>query len=555
LLEREHRHKVKIGKNAEIPGAIPYFYHLNKQIMRKILLLLACAGTLQSNFAQLVLTAESNDTLFIYSLAGPGIVVDNISRNCHMDGSGFFNATDANVGIENGIMLTSGYLSNAAGPNNNGSATGFNGYAGDPDLEVLTDWSTYDACIIEFDMTVMADTLKLQYVFGSEEYPEYVMSSFNDVFAFWVSGPDIVDPVNIAVVPGTGDPVSINSINTIYNPDFYVENGDGFAEPFASDSTYVQYDGITTVMLATIPVTAGLTYHMKMSIADAGDGILDSGVFLETGSLGSLRMTMEALADNGLSYAVEKCANGYFKLTNEVPCAEPLIIDYMIAGSATNGVDYETITEQLIIPAWDSIGYINIVPIHDAVDESFESVVLYLFNPQSGFIYDTLTMLIDDEPAPAGFVTDITDLTVSFTETSGTAVTVEWDFGDGTTSTEMNPAHEYAEDGNYLVCVSITNAYGCSDEYCNEVAVGAVDIMDISANIQLSPNPAKDILNVSGITADTDISILSLNGSSLAGYRSTGTSMQLDISNLPAGIYLIRIVHAAGVGVVSFEKQ
>lgn len=56
---------------------------------------------------------------------------------------------------------------------------------------------------------------------------------------------------------------------------------------------------------------------MKMAVADAGDGILDSGVFLETGSLGSLRMQHQTLADNDLTYAVEKCANGYFKITNE----------------------------------------------------------------------------------------------------------------------------------------------------------------------------------------------------------------------------------------------
>lgn len=76
------------------------------------------------------------------------------------------------------------------------------------------------------------------------------------------------------------------------------------------------------------------------------------------------------------------------------------MIDYYIAGSATNGVDYELIPNQLTIPAFESEGIIEIIPLHDAVAESFESVELYLYNPQSGFVYDTLSLLIDDEPAP-----------------------------------------------------------------------------------------------------------------------------------------------------------
>lgn len=524
--------------------------------MKRLLLpLLLCFALVKDQYAQIVLTPEANDTVFIYSLAGPGIVVSNIERNCATDASSFFNSTDANVGIENGILLTSGLYNLAAGPNDDGGTSGYNGTAGDPDLDPLTDWLTYDACIIEFDMTVMADTLKLNYVFGSEEYPEYVFSSFNDVFAFWVSGPDIPTPVNIAVVPGTDLPVTINNINSTTNEMYYVANGDGFEAPYSTDDYYVQYDGLTTVLLATIPVTAGETYHMKMAIADASDAILDSGVFLETGSLGSLRMMHEAYADNGLSFAVEKCANGYFKLTNEVPSSEPLVIDYMIAGSAVNGVDYETIPEQLTIPAWDSVGYINIVPIHDGVDEVFESVILYLYNPQSGYVYDTLTLLIDDEPASASYVADIADLTVSFTETSGAAVTAVWDFGDGTTSTELNPVHTYSEDGYYMVCVETVNAYGCADEFCSELAVGAVSVTDLSALLTITPNPTTDVLVATGLIPDAQIIIRNMQGAAVMHLQATGDQMTIDVAQLPAGKYMLELRTQSSKGTILFDKQ
>lgn len=523
--------------------------------MKKLLLLLLSASCVHTGWSQLVITPEPNDTVFVYSLAGPGIVVSNIERNCATDGSAFFNATDANVGIENGILLSSGYNTNAMGPNNTSGSSGYNYFPGDVELDALSDWTTYDACIIEFDMTVMADTLKLNYVFASEEYLEYTFTTFNDVFAFWVSGPDIATPTNIAVVPGTDLPVTINNINNIANADYYIDNGDGYAAPYSTDDYYVQYDGLTTVLLAHIPVTAGETYHMKMAIADAGDGILDSGVFLETGSLGSLRMHHEIMADNGLSFAVEKCANGYFKLINEIPCAEPLVIDYHIAGSADNGVDYETITEQITIPAWDSVGYIYINPIFDGIDEATESVVLYLYNPQSGFVYDTLTMLINDEAASADFDAAIAELTATFTETSGDAVSAVWNFGDGATSTELNPIHTYSADGYYLVCVTSTNAYGCASEYCREVAIGNVDIQQFTLDLQLSPNPATTALQVNGIEPGAMAIVRDLRGAVVMQTLCADQSAVLDISGLASGMYTLEIRGNQASGISIFEKQ
>ena len=524
---------------------------------KRILLSLFSLPLFYAATAQLVVTEEPNDTTFIYSLAGPGIVVSDIVRNCSDSSSGYFDATMANVGIDNGILLTSGAFLNAVGPNNAGSTTAFIGTPGDPDLDALTVWMTYDACIIEFDMAVASDTLKLKYVFGSEEYPEYVGSGFNDVFAFFVSGPDILTPVNIAVVPGTSDAVTINNINEFTNPAYYVVNGEGYSEPYSIDSTYVQYDGITVVMLATIPVTAGETYHMKMAVADAGDGVLDSGVFLETGSLGSLRMNHQTLADNDLTYAVEKCANGYFKFTNEVPCDEPLVLDYHIEGSATNGVDYELISSQLIIPAFESEGIIEIIPIPDGADESFESVQLLLYNPQSGVVYDTVTMLIDDEPVSASFEAIADELAVTFTETSGIAASVTWDFGDGNTSTELNPTHVYAAPGVYDVCISTINNFGCSDNYCKSTAVGTVSINYLENMITISPNPANQYITIeySGtIVNNLTIQIKNITGEVVNTISNADNTTNIDISKLASGIYFIELNNNGTILTQKIEK-
>ena len=85
----------------------------------------------------MVVWEEPNDTTFIFSLAGPGVTVSNIERNCAEGASGFYNSLDANVGIDSGIAFTSGSLINAVGPNNLGSASVANGYDGDDDLDAL----------------------------------------------------------------------------------------------------------------------------------------------------------------------------------------------------------------------------------------------------------------------------------------------------------------------------------------------------------------------------------------------------------------------------------
>ncbi len=525
--------------------------------MKKLLLSLLITITTTTLFSQLTVTSEADDLTFVYALSGPGVTVSDVVRTCVTDASGFFNSMDANVGIDSGMLLTTGSIFNAPGPNNLGSATSTNGTDGDEDLDNIPGvLGTQDACVLEFDMTVAADTLRLNYVFGSEEYLEYV-GSFNDVFAFWVSGPGIPDPVNIALVPGTTEAVAINNVNNITNPEYYVDNGDGFTLPYSDDPFYIQYDGFTTVLEAFALVTAGETYHMKIAIGDDIDQAFDSGVFLETGSLGSLRLAHQIFIDMDAEFAIEKCANGYFTFTNEVPSAEPLVLDYMIEGSATNGIDYETIPDQLIIPAWETTGTIEIVPLHDAIFESLESVVLYLYNPQSGFIYDTVSMLINDELELAEFAASVDDLTVSFSEAAGIATSWQWDFGDDETSTEQNPIHIYTAEGEYEVCLTITDEIGCSDEYCKTVVVGSTGIDELNtASFTISSNPISSFVTIEMIQSSTPsvISIRNVLGQTVISLVASDATITIPTDDLTNGIYFIEVKNGNDIMVQQVEK-
>ncbi|MFN0202409.1 MAG: choice-of-anchor L domain-containing protein [Bacteroidia bacterium] len=228
-------------------------------------------------------TAQSMVTDFFDSTC---VTISNVTFTGDSTQIGFFDGSLSNIGLNAGLILSSGDVYLAAGPNDQGGATAIiSPGAGDLDLDGLTSVSTWDAAVLELDLVPSVDTVFFKYVFGSEEFLEFV-GSFNDVFAFFISGPkpsggSYVNQ-NIALVPNTTDYVSINNVNTTTNSAYYVNNGDG-STPTANPT--VQYDGFTTVMTASAPVVIGQTYHVKIAVADALDRALDSGVFLSVESL------------------------------------------------------------------------------------------------------------------------------------------------------------------------------------------------------------------------------------------------------------------------------
>src|SRR5690606_34479356 len=120
---------------------------------------------------------------------------------------------------------------------------------------------TENAAILEFDFIPLSDTVRFRYVFGSDEYPEFVGEGYNDAFAFFISGPGFGGTYNMAQIPGGGGPVSIDNINNgpenegpCQNCEYYNENGTGFESPFADSVFYIQYDGFTNVMEAVAKV-------------------------------------------------------------------------------------------------------------------------------------------------------------------------------------------------------------------------------------------------------------------------------------------------------------
>jgi hypothetical protein len=249
---------------------------MKKYVIAMLTLFFVFSG---SAYALQITAFDSADNL-AQALVGAGVTISNAVYTGAEAASGYFtDGTAAGLGFNDGIVLTSGFADNLIGTTNTAdNITGNNGESGDADLDLLIPgYSTNDAAILSFDFVVQSGTdAYFNFSFGSDEYNEWVDSQYNDVFGFFFNGQ------NVALIPGTTTPVSINNVNNGANAAYYNDN-DLNSTPSAPYA--FEYDGFTDVFTATLAgLTAGQTYNIKLAIADAGDFILDSGVFLQAGS-------------------------------------------------------------------------------------------------------------------------------------------------------------------------------------------------------------------------------------------------------------------------------
>ena len=214
----------------------------------------------------------------------------------------YFTHPGGNFPITRGIIMSNGAATAAAGPNNLDPLSGFQpagAWAGDADMKTILDarfgdnQPTENATVVEFDFVPLDNNFSFDYVFASDEYvngaaggTDYECSTFQDGFAFILTGMGVVnDPgiggKNIALFGGT--PVSAGTIHNntwqcapAQNPAMFVNHAGG-----AAGASPIQYNGRTVRLTAAHAVVPGQTYHMKMVIADRTDNAYDSAVFIQ----------------------------------------------------------------------------------------------------------------------------------------------------------------------------------------------------------------------------------------------------------------------------------
>lgn len=386
-------------------------------------------------------------------IAGPGVIVSNASITGDPSAIGSFNggANDPGLGIPSGVIMSSGAVADAAQPNGSFSSTVFN-LPGDPFLEAQANEQSNDAIILQFDFVPNADFVTFDYVFGSEEYPEWTCS-FNDIFAFTIEGITVPSPqTNIALVPGSNIPVAINNVSDDVgcmiqscgqdNSQYYVNNANGPA------SQYVVYDGLTVVLAAEATVICGETYRLRLMLSDGGDWSFDSGCFIEENSLTTGSVIVETATAAADSTAYEGCNDATVTLTlNGPPLAQDFPVPIWIDdATAEIGVDYLDIPEfnqadsTVIIPAGQNTVSFTISPINDNIPEGAEYIEFTVITSTCG-LTSTFRIYINDLVPLATTTSNDTTICVGnaivWCEASGGSglYTYTWDNGFGIADT------------------------------------------------------------------------------------------------------------------------
>lgn len=412
---------------------------------------------------QLITTPMGANAAVQNVLLGNGVTVSNISYSGEASAIGRFSG-NTNIGLSEGIIITTGTINNVDGgphgPNNSASAGVDNNAGGYGPLTAQAGTQTQDAAILEFDFVPFSDSVKFNYVFASEEYPEFVCSDFNDAFAFYISGPGIVGQKNMALIPNSTTPITINTVNGgsvgasgsangcppggLSNTQYYVDNTNGQT---------IQYDGFTTVLTAESKVECGETYHLVIAIADAGDGLYDSGIFLEANSLSSdtpVEMTHQLSTDvfGNPDIMAEGCVSTTVTISRNNNLDQPLSIPLQVSGTATQGTDFTSVPTSINFNPGQSQVQFTIDALEDGITEGQESIVLTLevIDPCGNPSPIVLTIYINDVD-PVGASASAPEILCPGDSTVITAVgsggggnyTYLWNTGETTESITVTP--------------------------------------------------------------------------------------------------------------------
>ena len=328
-------------------------------------------------------------------LLGFGVTATNITVNGSplnasiIQGTvSYFDAIGTTFPIPTGVLLTTGNGIAAVGPNNSGGFTNNSpataNVSTDPHLNAIANANPTNGVVLEFDFVPSGDTISFNYIFASEEYPEWSPSSYNAAFGFFLWGPGITGPYtlggypaggsNLAIIPGTTVPVTINNLGPGAGqyPQYYTNNLGG-----AAYGTAIQYDGTTVILSANATVQCNQTYHIKLAICNVGDQSLDSGVFLQANSFSSEAIEVAVATVSGDTSVLEGCSTADLMFIRpQSQIGDTLIVNYTIAGTATQGTDYPALQNPIVfLPGQDTI-VLTIDPLADGIPDNLEYVTI-----------------------------------------------------------------------------------------------------------------------------------------------------------------------------------
>lgn len=467
-----------------------------RHLIRPFILLLVLASTAANAQVQVnsTLTPEQyvNDILL-----GDGVEAFNIQLTGsavqigHMTGAG---ATPAP--IAEGLILSSAQASNVGCSTNTDLPFG-EGVSGDASLLSVANsvppligqnfnvGSVNNICAIEFDFVASGDSIKFNYFFGSDEYLTWVNTVYNDVFAFFLSGPGITGPytapagypggaINIAILPETDPPlpITISSVNNVLNNAYYINN--------QGNNQFCQ-NGLTTVLTAEAGgLLCGETYHIKLAIADGTDTALESIVVIEAGSFSSNDLFIETNIPQAPPNfppltLLEGCVDGTITIFRPSTVEADTVL-LTIGGSALPDLDYVPLPDSVFFEPGVGEVPIDIITLFDGEVEDLEDIfVSYSYiNSCEDTVEVSVQLNIQDYQLP---VLDLPeslllcngDTQVLSAVPEGGAAPYVFDWSNGSSAPQLTAGQNGSED------LSVTVTDYCGNSVSQDIEVNVPD--------------------------------------------------------------------------------
>jgi hypothetical protein len=440
-----------------------------------------------------------------------GVNISNLNYSGAPAALAFFEGSQSNIGLNAGLLITTGEALNAVGPNDTESSTSNLQVPGSSYLDALIPgYTTFDASVIELDLVPTTDTLCFRYVFASEEYQEYVGTSFNDIFAFFIEGPGYSTSDSIYVPPSTY--VSYDSC-TVFCVDTFIVLLD----------TFCYFDSVQMQLICN-ESSDTLTLWCYTDPNCEPDTITYPGYWYQSPggtNIAQIPTTNLPVAINNLnqlSYAQYYSSN---------------------AGGLT--VQYDGFTTPLWAKAVVTPGesYHIRIAVADAGDAAFDSGVFLSIESMGG---DSLLPVEPEFLAQPGPDSN----TFFFQNSTLWATKWHWEFGDGYTSEERNPSHSYAQNGTYQINLTASN--WCSQEtttYALNVGTSGTTVAP-EAIFKIAPNPTNGAINVQLLEEETaPVRLLSLDGQLLLEQQ-VQQQARLPLDAYGPGVYILQVFTAKG---------
>ncbi|MEO0939544.1 MAG: Hint domain-containing protein [Pseudomonadota bacterium] len=210
------------------------------------------------------------------AIFGDGVQIVGATYTGDIDSAGIYwtgdAVADSATPSDTGVILSTGNAedyTNSSGSNANQSgstSTNTSGQNNNSQFNAAAGSQTYDAAYLDVDFIATGDTMTMQFVFSSEEYPEFQNSIYQDFVGVWING----QQVDISVGNGDSDPGNINNTN---NENLYVDNTASIAN--------TEMDGLTVTLTLTFPVlNDGSVNSIRIGIADVSDSSYDSNLLI-----------------------------------------------------------------------------------------------------------------------------------------------------------------------------------------------------------------------------------------------------------------------------------